>query len=161
LYRALVDAPDMGRKPKTPVDLKNADKIRERMKAIVAAALQETGLSRTAWAKSIGLSEGGLRDLISGRNQEPSIPTIEKIAKARGIKLASILGEDPGRESADPKPGIITIDRVREVEVVVRPPGGAGLKFDLPSGQRYEVRLSGRNLRAVYEGLGVLFRAQR
>lgn len=50
-------------------------------------------LSVNGWAKRAGISEGGFRNFLSGRNKSLSVETLEKLAAAVGLKHNEILAK--------------------------------------------------------------------
>jgi transcriptional regulator with XRE-family HTH domain len=49
------------------------------------------GLSVNGWAKRAGVSESGLRDFFRGENRSITMERLEKLAKAEGLSIGSLL----------------------------------------------------------------------
>lgn len=63
----------------------------ERLRQAIIARLEEKDISIRAVARSCGISEGSIRNILKGRVEMPRIDTLEKICHACGTSVAAIL----------------------------------------------------------------------
>lgn len=85
----------------------------EAWRAALRSFIDDENLTVNGWAKKAGISEGGLRDFLSGRNKSLSIETLEKLAAAVGLKHNEIL-----KRLFDVDGSGIPTDNIRLVPVV-------------------------------------------
>lgn len=63
----------------------------ERLRQAIVERLEEMNISIRAVAKTCGISEGSVRNILKGRVQNPRIDTLEKICRACGTSVDGIL----------------------------------------------------------------------
>lgn len=61
------------------------------------------GLSLQDVADSVGASKPHIWDLERGRARNPSIELLTKLAKAFGVSVSDLIGENPGAEGESPQ----------------------------------------------------------
>lgn len=74
------------------------DEIVMLVAANIQAAMKDRGINRAELARLAGLNATGVYDIISGKSRSPRLDTINKIAAALGVPLASLLEEKPVKE---------------------------------------------------------------
>ena len=73
----------------------------EKLREAIAQRIQESGISIRQIARICDTSEGNIRNILKGRVQNPRIDTLERICKACGTTLDSILAS---QDRASPVP---------------------------------------------------------
>jgi transcriptional regulator with XRE-family HTH domain len=53
-------------------------------------------------ADAVGASKNHIWDLETGKSRNPSIELLTKLAKALGVSVADLIGENPGAKDEDP-----------------------------------------------------------
>jgi transcriptional regulator with XRE-family HTH domain len=53
-------------------------------------------------ADAVGASKNHIWDLETGKSRNPSIDLLTKLAKALGVSVADLIGENPGAKDEDP-----------------------------------------------------------
>jgi len=56
-------------------------------------------------ADAVGVSKAHIWELEKGRTDNPSMALVTRLADHFGVSIASLVGEDPGANDADPKIG--------------------------------------------------------
>lgn len=54
-------------------------------------------------ADAVGASKNHIWDLETGKSRNPSIDLLTKLAKALGVSVAELIGENPGAKDDDPQ----------------------------------------------------------
>lgn len=68
--------------------------IANRQRAAIKAVMSKHDLKVTPWCRSAGISEGTLRNFLSGENDALGSTNIERLAITAGISIAEIFGEE-------------------------------------------------------------------
>lgn len=67
----------------------------------IRRAREAAGLTQYRLAKLADITPGWLRDIETGRNRNPGVAVVRRIAKALGVDLAELLREPEETESAE------------------------------------------------------------
>lgn len=68
--------------------------IAQRQRAAIKHAMAKHGLIVTSWCRDAGISEGTLRNFLSGENESMQTNNLEMLARAAGVSLSELLGEE-------------------------------------------------------------------
>lgn len=70
------------------------DKISQRHRAAIRAAMKKHGLKVSPWCKDAGITEGALRNFLNGDNESMGVNNLELLASAINISIGELLGEE-------------------------------------------------------------------